>query len=251
MMNNNTKNTESGRIIAGLMLVAVGGVLLLRQMGFFFPHWLFTWPVILILVGIYTGVKHNFQNNSWIILLAIGGFFLLNQVIPGLRLEPYFWPSIIIAAGVLFIVRPRNRFPKNVKEDYVKWEDTETGRATIYTGVPDNSDFIQIKSVFSGVNRNVLSKNFQGGNIAAVFGGSEINFAQADILSPVIIKLEVVFGGVKLIVPPHWTIQNEVDGIFHAVDDKRRMSMSSEVNPSKVIVLKGSVVFGGVEIKSA
>lgn len=253
-MSNNVRHSESGRIVAGIILVGVGGILLLREMGFFFPRWIFSWPMILILVGIYTGVKNNFRNNSWIFLLAIGGIFLLNQIIPSLRLQPYFWPILIMSAGLLFILRPRSYkvMETDKEEDYLRWQDTpgEATAGTPLTALPHQPDFLKVSSIFSGVNRTVLSKNFQGAHITCVFGGSEVNFSQADITGPVIIKTEVVFGGVKLIVPPHWAVQNEIDGIFHGVEDKRRFNVMPDINPSKVIILRGSVVFGGIEIKN-
>src|SRR6187431_1560455 len=95
----NFKDREGSRIVGGLILVAVGAALLLRNMGFIMPRWLFTWPMILILIGIYTGVKHNFRNNSWFILIAVGGFFLISKFIPQLSLEPLFWPLVIIGLG--------------------------------------------------------------------------------------------------------------------------------------------------------
>ncbi|MES2891067.1 MAG: DUF5668 domain-containing protein [Bacteroidota bacterium] len=253
-MSNNFKSSDSGRIVAGIILVCVGAALLLREMGFFFPRWIFSWPMILILVGFYTGVKNNFRTNSWIYMLAIGGFFLFNQMIPSLRLQPYFWPILVMSAGLVFILRPRsqkdNELPTD--NDQLRWQDPGTGEAQppTFTGIADNSDFLRVSSVFSGVNRTVLSKNFKGANITCVFGGSEINLSQADLTGPVIIKTEVVFGGVKLIVPPHWAVQNEIDGIFHGVDDKRRINVAPDLNPTKVIILRGSVVFGGIEIKN-
>ncbi|MEO6229364.1 MAG: DUF5668 domain-containing protein [Ferruginibacter sp.] len=257
MRNNYSKNTESGRIVAGLILLGVGAVLLLRAMHFtLFPGWIFSWPMILILVGVYSGFKHNFRNNTWMILMAIGGFFLLNQIIPGLRLEPYFWPLLIIGAGLVFILRPRNDFPYNDsgKTEDIKWQDAGTGdnpsTPPTAAGI-DGSNFVRIRSVFSGVNRTVISKNFQGAHISSVFGGVEVNFSQADITGPVVIKTEVIFGGIKLYVPAHWAVQNEIDGVFHGVDDKRRFNVAPELNPSKVLILRGSVVFGGIEIKNA
>ena len=101
--NYNIKRKDEGRIIAGLILVAVGAALLLRNTGFPMPYWLFSWPMILILVGIYSGVKHNFRNSGWIVLIAIGGFFLADRIIPNLSLEPYFWPLFIISLGIIFI----------------------------------------------------------------------------------------------------------------------------------------------------
>lgn len=60
----------------------------------------------------------------------------------------------------------------------------------------------------------------------------------------------MVFGGVKLVVPPHWAIQNEVEGVFHGVDDNRRFNPDATVNPGKVLILQGSVVFEGIESRS-
>ena len=57
------------------------------------------------------------------------------------------------------------------------------------------------------------------------------------------------FGGAKIIVPSNWVVQNEIDGVFHGVEDKRNYN-SSGLNSDKVLVLKGSAVFGGVEIRS-
>ena len=115
--NNNFRNNETGRIAGGLILVAVGAFLLLRNMGLFLPDWLFSWPIILILVGVYSGFKHNFRNNSWLILIAVGAFFLVDRFIPSLSLEPLFWPLVIIGLGVAFILRPRRGRWEDFKKD--------------------------------------------------------------------------------------------------------------------------------------
>lgn len=250
----NYKDKESGRVIGGLILVLVGAALLLRNTGFYMPGWIFSWPMILILVGIYTGFKHNFRNNSWIIIMAVGVFFLLNRFIPTLHLEPLFWPILIMGLGILFIIKPRKNdwFNSSTEQEYNKLKSgsAEMVDEPVTAGAYENSDHLVIRSVFSGVNRNVVSKNFKGGHISSVFGGAEVNLTQSEISGQVILKLEVVFGGVKLIVPPHWAVQNEIDGFFHGVDDKRSFNPSASINPDKVLVLKGSAVFGGIEIKS-
>jgi predicted membrane protein len=247
---------EEGRMLAGLILVGVGAALLLRNTGFPMPYWLFSWPVILILVGIYSGVKHNFRNSSWMVMIAVGTFFLIDRIIPGLSLAPYFWPVLIIALGVIFILRPKKDkwldFSDGEKKNAgdiitpIDWKQTKenSGFST------DRNDFLKVDSVFSGVQRKVVSKNFQGGKVACVFGGTDIDLTQADINGKVEIKFDVVFGGAKIIVPPHWTIYNQIDGAFHGVDDKRKFNGSAAMNPEKIMVLRGSVVFGGLEIKS-
>ncbi|MGG9962752.1 LiaF transmembrane domain-containing protein [Ferruginibacter sp. SUN106] len=256
-MENNFKSDkrQEGRIFAGIILVGVGAALLMRNSGFPFPNWLFSWPVILILVGIYSGFKHNFKNNTWIIMIGIGGFFLVDRFIPDMKLAPYFWPVIIIAAGVLFILRPdRNRWLHNHNDEKKNDPDTIAGSTWQKTESnnyeTDSTDFLKVSSVFSGIERSMVSKNFQGGRISCVFGGADIDLTQADIQGKKEIRFEVVFGGVKLIVPPNWVIYNQIDGVFHGVEDKRRYNAAVDAAAEKVLILKGSVVFGGVEIKS-
>jgi len=252
--NKNFSSRENGRVIGGLLLVAVGVTLLLRNMGFYMPRWLFSWPMILILVGVYTGAKHNFRNNAWWILIGIGSFFLVSKFIPSLSLEPLFWPLVIIGAGILFIMRPGQDYRTGFKEDgrLDNWKNTETGDVQDIQskGAIESSNYLMVRSVFSGVNKNIVAKDFQGGRISCVFGGAEIDLSQAEINGQATIKLEIVFGGLKLVVPPHWAVQNEIDGIFHGVDDKRNFNPSASINPEKVLILKGSVVFGGIEIRS-
>ncbi len=253
------KTTNEGRIFSGLILVLIGSAFLLRNSGVDLPHWLFSWPMLLIAIGIYSGFKHSFKNNTWLILMGIGGFFLIDRFVPDVKLAADFWPVIIIAVGVLFIIRPdRNRWlgkwdnekknePNNMNS-YSTWQQTDDEAKAHFTA--DTSDFLRVSSVFSGIERNIVSKNFQGGRISCVFGGADIDFTQADIQGKKEIRFEIVFGGAKLIVPPNWTVHNQLDGMFHGVEDKRRYDASVGASPDKILVLKGSVIFGGVEIRS-
>jgi hypothetical protein len=254
MKNRLTRNrTSEGRIAAGLILVAAGAVLLMRNTGFPLPGWLFTWPMILIVMGIYTAIKSGFSNNGWIVLTGVGGFFLVDRFIPALKLSPYFWPAIIITLGLLFILRPRrqneNRYNPDVTGAGVTAVAADHQQSNFgYTA--DANDILQVSSVFSGVKKNIVSKNFQGGKISCVFGGAEIDLTQADIQDSAELRFEVVFGGVELVVPAHWKVFNEIDGVFHGVDDERRYQPAVNTGPEKILILKGSVIFGGVEIKS-
>jgi len=254
--NKNFSGRENGRVIGGLILVGVGVVFLLRNLGmdYLFPNWLFSWQMILILVGIYTGFKHNFRNNSWIILIAVGGFFLISDYMPEWGLKPLFWPIIIIGVGIMFILKPGKNEWLNFKNDINIKKLPDLPDISLHKTAtdlpPDRSDYLDVRSIFSGIVKNVVSKNFQGGNISCVFGGAEVDCSQAEINGRVTIKLEMVFGGAKIVVPPHWSVQNEIDGFFHGIDDKRRFNPDASINPGKVLILKGSVVFGGLEIRS-
>ena len=85
------------------------------------------------------------------------------------------------------------------------------------TSLAAHTDYLKINSVFSGVNRKVLSKDFKVAKISSVFGGTEIDFTQADLTGAAVIKIDIVFGGVKLFMPAYWAVVNEIDGVFHGV----------------------------------
>jgi hypothetical protein len=257
------------RFWTGVALVVIGAVLFLDKMGTPFPHWLFTWPMILIIVGLVSGFKHRFENISWILLILIGGVFLSDEIFQEWNLHDYFWPIAIAGLGLLFIARPRRQ--RYCRRDRGRFpEDPDSGGSTTYTnpgggwqqstGTNTNTntagssnygseDYINSTSIFGGVKKVVFSKNFQGGEIICFMGGAEFNLSQADIQAPVTIEIMQAFGGTKLIVPPHWEIRAESVAIFGGVDDKRPPQPGS-FDPNKVLILKGTTIFGGVEIKS-
>lgn len=248
MQSNNYRNTS--RVWTGLLLITAGLLLLAYKMGAPVPDWLFTWPVALIVIGLLLGIKHRFRNNIWIILTLIGGINLVNQLWPELNFDSYIVPIIIIVIGIIFILRPSRGWKRQntqSAETYKnEWQQHVVDRAKI---INDGAEYIDSVSVFGGVKKMILSKNFKGGEITCFMGGAEINLTQADIQNEVVIEVTQIFGGTKIIVPPHWNVKSEVIAVFGGVDDKRPMQVGNP-NPDKTLVLRGISVFGGIDIRS-
>lgn len=251
--------------LVGLLVIGVGGLLLLRQLGVFFPSWIFHWPMILIVVGVAIGARNNFRDLSWLILILVGVVFLADDIIPDISLRPYIWPIAVIGFGLLILTRGgrcRNHMHRNndftppppppISPNFTGGPDTSaTGAASsanAYTSQVPIDDAIDIVSVFGGVKRSVYSKTFRGGEIVTIFGGADVNLTQADFNGAIIIEVVAIFGGAKLIIPPHWTVRTEATPIFGSVEDKRPTSGITAVD--KVLIIRGAVLFGGVEIKS-
>src|SRR5690606_41272345 len=97
--------------------------------------------------------------------------------------------------------------------------------------------------------RSIFAKNFKGGDLTAIFGGNELNLAQADFTGTAVLEVVNIFGGTTIVVPANWHIKHEMVNIFGGTDDKR-VSAPPENEPSKVLILNGLSIFGGVEIKS-
>src|SRR4051812_47624202 len=102
------RKAKKGRIGLGIIILFVGLMLLFRSMGLlFFPTWIFTWPMILILIGVFSGIRHGFRKGFWLLPVVIGLLFLVNETYPSINLNRYFAPIIIITVGLLFIFRTR------------------------------------------------------------------------------------------------------------------------------------------------
>jgi hypothetical protein len=236
------RRIHGSRIGSGLFLLLAGFVLLAYKMGAPIPGWLFTWPVLLIAIGILTGIKSRFHNPGSFILILIGGVFLADQSIPGIDLHRYIAPLILIGLGIIFLLRPRHRCGYR----RYRWERyAATGAPAAFPS--KGEDYLDVHAVFSGVKKNIQSKDFKGGQIVCFMGGAEISFMQADIQNPVILEINNVFGGTKLVIPGNWEVQIEVSAVFGGVEDKR-VFQNAVPDPDKKVILRGSCVFGGIEI---
>jgi predicted membrane protein len=252
----------------GILFLLVGGFWLLRQTGYPLPQWLFTWEMILILFGLFVGIKNGFRDFSWLIFIIIGGVFLTDNIWPELSFKQYMWPIIIITLGLMFIFAPKG--PCRGRKDHFRErmrrrremmmqgaatpvaDNTNDAVAVTTEEVPEYDNTLEttldIVSIFGGVKKKVLSKQFNGGDIVCVFGGAQINLANADFTSPIVLDLVQIFGGAKLVVPANWEVRSEIAAIFGGVDDKR--PQPTNAIPEKTLILKGTIIFGGVEVNS-
>lgn len=266
-MKRSNSSSYNNNLTAGLIIAMVGVVLLLQRMNFFFPTWLFSWPMFLIVIGVIVLAKHQFQSGFGAFMVLIGSIFLLKREFGYYIDTSYLIPIGLIVLGLyLMIFRKRQSYPDwnggndnprskrrdpfymGNPESTVKSAGDNTQQGTEGFN-PDSGDVVNSSAVFCGVKKRVLSKNFYGGKISNYFGGTEIDLSQADLSDQAFLDVDVAFGGVKLIVPPHWELRIDVANVFAGVEDKR-MYMQSMPDPTKVLVIKGTIVFGGLEIKS-
>ena len=111
-----------------------------------------------------------------------------------------------------------------------------------------SEDYIDTTSIFGGVHKKVVSKNFRGGDIVTFLGGSEIDLSQAEIIGTARLDVTQVMGGTKIIVPAHWEVRSEVTALFAGFEDKRQQPAT--INPEKVLIIDGTSIFGGIELKN-
>jgi predicted membrane protein len=242
---NTSPSNQSGRAWGGLIIVAVGAVLLAKKAGADLPHWLFTWQMALITFGVFVGAKHRFRDWGWLVPVAIGSVFLADKFIEDISIEQFFWPIIIIFIGLVMIFKPK----RSRDGVWRRWNEKHQEQFSAMSSQNTEEDFINAVTIFGGAKKVIISKDFKGGETTTFFGGVEINLTQADINGRAELELTQVFGGTKLVVPSNWKIQTEeLVSVFGGLDDKRKNITTPD--PDKTLVLKGTCIFGGIDIKN-
>lgn len=252
-----TNNNSSSRLWSGLILLLVGVVFFLDNIGVNIPDWVISWHTLLILIGLMVGYKRNFDGGGWLIMVLIGGFFTLEDI-TNYDMSKYYFAVAFIILGLYLIFKPKKKQSFKAKWKN-KWDSknadfgdlnnpAEPTEEQVYTDI-DKHDILDSVNVFAGSHQNVYSKNFKGGDVIAIFGGCDLNLTQTDFEGSIIIEVVAIFGGVKIIVPPSWEVKSEVTAVFGGMDDKRAVGPAND-QPKKILIIKGVALFGGVEIRN-
>lgn len=242
-----TKKTGKTRLfIFALLLLTAGTLLFLKNLGIvdneIVSH-IFTWPSVIIAVGILT-LAGGFRGNWFpsLILFFVGGFFLYKKIYaPEEDLNILFWSLLLMFIGLSIIIRVM--MPRKFKNKY------HYRFFCCNEEMKHSDDYLEFERVFGGSDVSENSKNFKGGSVSFVFGGGDIDLRNAE-LSPGInkLKIECVFGGVKLIVPEHWDIAIESESVFGGVSDQRKDIADEKIDKSAKLIVSVSTVFGGATI---
>jgi len=271
---NSRGNKRNSQVLIGAFIIIIGVLILLKRIDFPIPYWLLSWKMLLIGIGLVMGIKSGFKDLTWLIPIIIGAVFLSDDIFPAFNFSRIVWPVGLIAVGLIILTKgSRGRFaddyplpgglesskggyesgfkridePSGVKQGLASESASATNVSTEVETSPD--DLIECTAIFGGIQRAVVSKNFKGGEVIAVFGGADIDFTHADINGVVKLEATNILGGTKLIVPPTWDVQSEMVAIFGGVEDKRRIQPEL-INRNKRLILMGTAFLGGLEIKS-
>jgi predicted membrane protein len=235
--NSDSRNewANPNRYVPALLVIAIGAIFLLNNLHIIVVDdiWQF-WPAILIVWGAYklTDGSNPGRRMGGIVMLAVGVVFQINN----LHLLTYdiwqFWPVLLIGLGVMMLMDRQFLIPA-------------TYRTTFRPGATHK------ESAFLGGGRRVLTGDFNGAKFEAVFGGFEIDLRQATIPGDsAVLKVEAVFGGAEVKVPETWDVEVRGAGVFGAFTDSTHHPNRSLVPNVKRLIVRGSAVFGGVDIKN-
>ena len=230
--------SASKRYIVGALFLVIGTFWPLDNINVLNIRlpWYFTeWYSILILIGILIATVRE-KVGLGLTLVAVGAAFLIRDVYYlDFRDIFDFWPVIFIIIGGSLLFR-------RAKSNNQSFEEKKNSG--------DELDTVDEIALLGGSERKVTSKQFKGGKLTSIFGGTDLNLLNSELASGTnILDVFVLFGGTDIRVPSDMNVKVKVTAIFGGFSDERKMITENEANADKVLIVKGLVLFGGGEVK--
>ena len=247
------------KFIIGACLILMGVVLGLEQLGV--PqayHLLRFWPAGLIVLGLamlQRSEKHSALRG--LILIGVGTWLLLNTLgLVNLDLWEFIVPLLLVFFGARIMMRNRSSSSDPSRD----LPGSVSPGGTLPTGQGpsgfDSTAQASGESVHSSqfamlgsCKRRWAKTVFRGAEMTAFMGGCELDLRDALMGTGelAVIDVFVIMGGVNIFVPPHWTVSQEIVPLMGGVHDKTHSLPS---NPAQHLLIRGTVVMGGVEISN-
>jgi predicted membrane protein len=238
--NKMAKRSESShRLMIGIILIIAGLILILKKstvlpqpLDYFIDDVIFSWQMLLIAIGVVSLIGSD-NKTPGIVLISVGGFFLIPELFTDFfRSFNFFWPALFIVIGVVLLLNSKR-----------------LSGVSSYKG-ESKADIIDIVNIFSGAERQLITDNFKGGKITAIFGGGEVNLTRCSLApGDNVIEITCIFGGTTIIVPENWNVIIEVTPILGGFSDNRKIIGDVMRDNTRTLAVRGTVIFGGGEIK--
>jgi len=248
MENSFQKQKRKNGFVFGTFLILAGGLLVAIKSNLI-PSYniLFSWQMLLVVIGIISlFYRHIF---SGLALIATGVFFFVPKL-PEINSEYFacinpdtfvstYWAVLLVVAGLLVIL---SQFFKPKSKCYSFEHRFEK---KISCG---NRGSFSRNSVFGNGEHIILDEVFKGGEINAVFGGITLDLRKTQLPEgETFLVVNAVFGGIVIIVPETWNVEFHLDSVFGGFQDNRKPA--GDVDKSRKLVIEGTCVFGGGELK--
>ena len=208
----------------GFVLLLVGVAALLGQLGVvhvslasLISTW---WPMVIVAVGLAALVSVPRAWTGPTVVIVIGVFFQLDTLgVVRVRVWDLAWPIAIILVGVALLTR--------------------TGTA--------RTDAKRINSavVCWGSERRTRSQDFRGGSLSAIMGGIGVDLREAGIVERAEISVLVLWGGVKITVPPTWRVRVNGLPLLGGWDNKTARPLEPG---APELVVHVTAIMGGAEL---
>jgi hypothetical protein len=188
------------------------------------------WPVGVIAIGVFKlfGIGTRRSLTAGLFFTVIGIAFQMDAI-GAIRLTMrLFWPMVFLGLGAILVVRSFG------------WFGGPLGSVGPGAGS---------MAFMAGVVHKPSEEVFTGGAATAVMGGVDYDLTAVRRADPdATIDVFAFWGGVDIVVPRGWRVDNRVSALLGGIDDTRAPVAADA--PGPLLTIRGLVVMGGLEIRN-
>jgi predicted membrane protein len=223
-------------VIPGLVLVAWGGLLLLREQGVLNPglRALDFWPLVVVGLGLSIALhRRHLGGVLFGLAVALLGAALLAQRLGYAVGVARLWPILIIAAGVGVI-----------------WNGIFHRHAPRRTNEQVSGADLQRTVTMGDLAVAVDSQQFRGGSLSVTMGELRADLRRAAMAGDdAVLDLSMTMGNIEMLVPTNWQVVSDVAPFMGVVEDKTEPCPDA-AGVQKRLVLRGKITMGAVTVKN-
>ena len=232
------KNNQNTTFFWALVFIAGGGIFLMRNFGmldFNIPIKLISWRLIPLVIGVNALLRRDYING--IIAITIAVVFYIPDFLTAAERTQYYklWPLLLVGVGLTILAK--YMFPGQFES---------CSGAKVLT---EDRNYVNESNVMAGSSSKFVTKDFTGGKVTCIMGGSELNLTEADLQNNATPRVFILMGGMEMRIPKEWNVKLDMFPIMGGVEDQITKFPENVVDKSKVFIITGYVVMGGIEIK--
>lgn len=247
----------SARFATGLTIIAIGALLLFDSLSLIDARHVLrqAWPLVLIVIGISLLQRRDGRrrNEGWA-LIIVGAWIFSSKI--GL-LDLSFWrvlfPLLLMLVGGLLVYRsltpPETRaLAVQVTGAADQGPPGDATDAGTEPSAKEHAEFVRSFTMLSRAELCPMSRPFKGADLSAVWGGIELDLSAARMEGDSArVEVFAFFGSIEIQVPPDWAVTSKVATLIGGFSDKPHPAAAV---PSKVLIVDGFAIVGGIEVKS-
>ena len=227
---------KKGNMIAGIILIAIGGIWLVNSSGiasidlFFDGWWALLWTIP-CLIGLFTE-KEKLGN----LIGVVAGILVIlgcQNIIDFKFILKLILPVAVILLGILIIFK--DVFNKKTKSEIKRLNQGDRSKKETNCAIFSSREISYENRVFEGINTEV------------VFGGIELDLSNAVINQDCVINADAIFGGIDIKVPDYVNIKTSATSIFGGLSDKRTVRPK---DCEHTIYINATCLLGGIDLLS-
>jgi predicted membrane protein len=220
----------SSQAVVGLVLMVIGVAFFLDNLEVVRARDILRyWPLVLVMFGLVKMVEPGPTGARLFgLVFSVIGLLLLLDNLNVIYFHFWdLWPLVLVLLGISMIWRV-------------------LGGGGNDSGSDDS--FVRGTAFMGGGKRTTATRDLRGGDLSAVMGGIELDLRGAQMQGQeATISLFTFWGGIEVKVPREWNVDVRVTPLLGGVEDKTHHSADAG---AKRLVLKGTAVMGGVEVKN-